>query len=502
MRFSHPNCGFGTVPEGRFGGKSFSCEHLPGGMRIAFWEGQQATPGGVATHSRGTLPVMKRIIIALVVIAAAGAGVFYFKRQASADPTTYLFVPVTRGDVQSTVSATGNLSAVDSVQVGTQVSGRIDALFADFNDHVHKGELLARLDTTLLRLSLDRAVANQAQGMADLRQKQFALDQTKRLLETNAATQTDYETAVAAYAMSQANLKSDSVALAEARQNMAYAFVYSPIDGIVIKRAVDVGQTVAASFSAPELFLIAGDLRHLQIVASVDESDIGQIHDGQDVTFTVEAYPNRTYHGTVKQVRLQSTTSDNVVNYPVVVGVENPDGTLLPGMTATANFQVAAAKNVLKIPTGALRFQPTQAMVAELRAEFAARGDSSGRNGRAGESAAAGGRPGGNGGGNGGGFRGGNGGGFGGGRAGGRGGQRPSDVGMLWYVGKDGKLAVARVHTGLTDGQYTEISGPNIQEGMQIIAAVTGGSAGATSAQNPFSGQQGRGGRGGFRGGF
>ncbi|MDE3152937.1 MAG: efflux RND transporter periplasmic adaptor subunit, partial [Gemmatimonadota bacterium] len=288
---------------------------------------------------------MKRILIAVIVIAAVGAGTFYFKRQASADPTTYLYVPVTRGDIESTVSATGNLSAVDSVQVGTQVSGRIDALFADFNAHVHKGELLARIDTTLLRLSLDRAVANEAQGRADLKQKQFALDQTKRLLATNAATQTDYETAMAGYAMSQANLKSDSVALAEARQNMAYAYVYSPIDGIVIKRSVDVGQTVAASFSAPELYLIAGDLTHMQIVASVDESDIGEIHDGQDVDFTVEAYPNRVYHGKVRQVRLQSTTVDNVVNYPVVVSVDNPDGTLLPGMTATVNFRVADAKN-------------------------------------------------------------------------------------------------------------------------------------------------------------
>ncbi len=436
---------------------------------------------------------MKRIIIAIVVIAAVGAGVFYFKRQASADPTTYLFVPVTRGDIEATVSATGNLSAVDSVQVGTQVSGRIDALYADFNDHVRKGELIARLDTTVLQLSVDRAKAAAAQGVASLRQTKFALEQTERLLATKAATQTDYEGAVAAFAVAQANLKSDSVQLKEAVQNLNYATIYSPINGIVIKRSVDVGQTVAASFSAPELFLIAGDLKDMQIVASVDESDIGEIHKGQDVTFTVEAYPNRVYHGTVSQVRLQSTTSDNVVNYPVVVGVKNQDGSLLPGMTATANFQIAQAKNVLKVPTGALRFQPTQEMVAEMRAEYAARGDTAGRAGRAGgESAAAGERRGGNGG-------------FGGARAGGRGGnggQRPADVGMLWYVGQNGKLAVARVHTGLTDGQYTEVSGPDLKEGMQIIAAVTGGSMAAGGAQNPFSGQQGRGGRGGFRGGF
>ncbi|HUX32573.1 MAG TPA: efflux RND transporter periplasmic adaptor subunit [Gemmatimonadaceae bacterium] len=442
---------------------------------------------------------MKRAIIVLVVVAAVVGGTVYFRRQASANPTTYLFVPVTRGNIESTVSATGNLSAVDSVQVGTQVSGRIDALYADFNDHVHAGELLARLDTTVLRLSVDRAEASATQGEADLRQKRFALQQTERLIASKSATQTDYETAAAAYAMSQATLKSDSVALKEAKQNLAYAFVYSPIDGIVIKRSVDVGQTVASSFSAPELFLIAGDLKHMQIVASVDESDIGQIHDGQDVQFTVEAYPDRTFHGTVKQVRLQSTTQDNVVNYPVVVAVNNPDGVLLPGMTATANFQIAQAPGVLRVPTGALRFQPTQEMVAEWRQEFPSRGDSAGgmAGAGAGRSASArGGRSGGDSGG-----RGGFGGGARGGRGGARGGQRPPDMAMLWYVNAAGKLSVARVHTGLTDGQYTEVSGPDVKEGMQIIAAVTGGSVSSGGPQNPFSGAQGRG-RGGFRGGF
>jgi HlyD family secretion protein len=432
---------------------------------------------------------MKKAIIILVVIAAVVAGTIYFRRQASADTTSYLFVPVTRGDLQSTVSATGTLSAVDSVQVGTQVSGIIDALYADFNDHVHKGELIGRLDTTVLKLNVDREKAAVQQAAASVRQTAFALEQTKRLLATKAATETDYETALAAEAVARANLKADSVALTQANQNLAYAYIYSPINGIVIKRTVDVGQTVAASFSAPELFLIAGDLADMQIVASVDESDIGQIHKGQDVAFTVEAYPDRVFHGTVKQVRLQSTTSDNVVMYPVVVGVKNPDGALLPGMTATANFQVAQATNVLRVPTAALRFQPTAEMIAEVRQEYAGRRDSAGAAGDSTQRA----------------MRGGGGAGrFGGGQGGrgGRGGQRPSDVGTLWYVGKDGKVAVARVHTGLTDGQYTEVTGPAITEGMQIIAAVTGGAAAATATQNPFQGQQGGRGRGGFRGGF
>ncbi len=432
---------------------------------------------------------MKKAIFVLIVVAAVVGGTVYFRRQASADTTSYLFVPVTRGDLESTVSATGTLSAVDSVQVGTQVSGIIDALYADFNDHVHKGELIARLDTTVLKLNVDREKAAVEQAAASLRSAQFSLEQTKRLLATKAATETDYETALAAEAVARANIKSDSVALTQANQNLAYAYVYSPINGIVIKRTVDVGQTVAASFSAPELFLIAGDLQDMQIVASVDESDIGQIHKGQDVDFTVEAFPNRIFHGLVQQVRLGATTQDNVVNYPVVVRVKNTDGALLPGMTATVSFQIAKDTNVLRVPEAVLRFQPTQGMIAQFRAERQAAGDT-GRGGARGDSAR-----GGQGGARGfGGFAGGRGG------RGGRGnGQRPGDFGMLWYLTTDGKLAVARVHTGLTDGQNVAVSGPDVHEGMQVIAAVTSG-GGSSSVQNPFSGNQGRG--RGFRGGF
>ncbi len=444
---------------------------------------------------------MKKAIIVLVVIAAVVGGTVYFRRQASADTTSYLFVPVTRGDLSSTVSATGTLSAVDSVQVGTQVSGIIDALYADFNDHVHKGELIGRLDTTVLKLDVDRQKASVQQAAASLRQAQFSLEQTKRLLATGSATETDYETALASAAVARANLASDSVALKQANQSLAYAYIYSPINGIVIKRTVDVGQTVAASFSAPELFLIAGDLQDMQIVASVDESDIGQIHKGQEVDFTVEAFPNRIFHGTVDQVRLGATTQDNVVNYPVVVRVKNSDGALLPGMTATVSFLIAKQTNVLRVPDAVLRFQPTQGMIAQLRAERQASGDT-GRGGMRGDSSARRGQGGNRGfGGSGGAQRGGGFAGFGGGR-GGRGGnaQRPSDVGMLWYQTPDGKLAVMRVKTGLSDGQYIQVSGPDLKEGMQVIAAVTGG-GGSSSVQNPFANNNGRG-RGGFRGGF
>ncbi len=450
---------------------------------------------------------MKKIIGALVVIAVVIGGVFYFRAQAAAKSISYIYVAVSRGDVESTVSSTGNLFATDSVQVGTQVSGIINKLNANFNSRVHKGELIALLDTTVLRLSVDKAIASEQQGAADLKQKEYALDQIKRLLATGAETEADYETALANYAMSKATLASDSVALHEAQQNLNYAYIYSPIDGIVIKRTVDPGQTVAASFSAPELFLIAADLKDLEIMATVDEADIGQIHVGQPADFTVQAYPDRTYKGTVDEIRLQSTVVDNVVTYPVLVKVANTDGSLFPGMTATVNFEVSKATNVLRVPNAALRFQPTEAMIAQYRAEHGAAADSLGRRGgRRGDSNARG--RGGFGGQSG--ARGGIGGAPGAGRggqgaagAGAGAGQPPSNMAMLWYV-KDGKLAAMRVHTGLTDGQETEVTGPaDLKEALQIIAAVSGGAAPASAATstNPFQPQGGRGG-GGFGRGF
>ncbi len=432
---------------------------------------------------------MKKIIGGLIVIALAIGGVVYFRVQAAAKSISYIYVPVSRGDVASTVSSTGNLYATDSVQVGTQVSGIINKLYANFNDRVHKGELLALLDTTVLRLSVDKAIADRDQGLANVRQTQYALDQIKRLLATGAETQSDYETALANSAVAKANLESDSVALASAKQNLAYAYIFSPIDGVVIARTVNPGQTVAASFSAPELFLIAADLKDLQILAAVDEADIGQIHVGQGVDFTVEAFPDRTFSGSVKEIRLQSTIIDNVVTYPVVINVSNTDGKLLPGMTATINFDVSKVSNVLRVPNAALRFQPTAEMIAQYRAEHGAAADSLGRRGgRRGDSN--GGARGGFGGGGQGGGRGGAGGGGGGaggrGGAGGAGAPRPiSTVATLWYM-KDGKLAAMRVHTGLTDGQETEVSGPaDLKEGLQIIAAATGGSAAPAAAATP-----------------
>jgi len=265
-----------------------------------------------------------------------------------------------------------------------------------------------------------------------------------------------------------------------------------PIDGIVVERNVDVGQTVAASFSAPQLFLIANDLSKMQILASVDESDIGQIHDGQPVSFTVQSFADRTFHGTVKQVRLQSTTTENVVNYTAVVEVDNPGGTLLPGMTATVDFETGSARAALLVPNSALRFTPSD---EELKASglnpdsLRARGAGSQRRAQTGAARTADAGP----------FPGGAG--NGGLRAAGGGAPR-SKRGRLWVAGTDGKLKMIRVTTGLTDGKSTVVEGNGLTAGMKVIVG-SGQAATATTAAgqtaNPLGGAtQQRRGPGGF----
>lgn len=293
-------------------------------------------------------------------------------------------------------------------------------------------------------------------------------------------------------------MKSAQVALDRARQNLAYTDIHAPIDGVVVERNVQQGQTVAASLSAPQLFLIANDLAHMEILAQVGESDIAQIQQGQAVSFSVQALPNQTFKGTVKQVRLQSTTADNVVNYTVVIAVENAQNKLLPGMTARVEFQTKSATNVLKVSNAALRFKPTDEQLAELglqQAASPARTTSGGGNASTStatttdRSANRGSRMGGS-------------------RTGG--GQRPS-LATLYYVDKDGKVARERVAIGVTDGAFTEIKPRKsavIAEGTNVIAGVastsTTATASTTTASNPFggaSGSQQRGG-GGPRGGF
>ena len=263
---------------------------------------------------------MRRAVIGVTVGAVAVIAIGVVARRGRAEPESYRFVTVQRGNVAATVSATGTLQPVRTVQVGTQVSGQISALYADFNSHVKKGQLVAQLDPTLLKQAVVQAEADAERAKADLDQAAFALSQSKRLYATKVITESDYRTAEHGWEVADAADKSARASLDRARQNLRYADIYAPIDGVVIERNVDVGQTVAASFSAPQLFLIAQDLTRMRILAKVDESDIGQIRVGQPVSFTVQAYPDTTFDGTVSQVRLESKTEENVVDYQQVRG--------------------------------------------------------------------------------------------------------------------------------------------------------------------------------------
>jgi HlyD family secretion protein len=495
---------------------------------------------------------MKRIGIVAAVLLVVAVTIGFFLKKGKTEDVTYRFVTVTKGDLEATVSATGKLSAVRTVQVGTQVSGQLAGIYVDFNDHVKKGQVLARIDPTVLQQQVRQAEADIERVKADVAQKKYELDQNTPLFQQKVITESEYNTSKYNYTVALSNLKSSQAALERAQQNLNYSTIYSPIDGIVVERDVEPGQTVAASMSTPQLFLLAEDLKNMQILVNVDESDIGSIKEGMAVHFNVQAYPERTFEGTVQQVRLQSAATDNVVNYTVVVRVNNDDGVLLPGMTATVAFEVQKVEDVLKVPAAALRFKPTQEMLVAVGMDSASRakrldslkaagvnpnamggpsadggavaapnaqspngaptaaapnaGAQSGAaaNGQRGQNAVAQ-----NGAGNANGQRGGEPGGAAqpgagfaaNGRAGG-GARRNGGGGMLWYLDEAGKLKIMRVRTGITNGQETVVMGKDLKEGMQIIAGVSGGTE-ATSTANPFQGQpQGRGGPGNFGRGF
>jgi HlyD family secretion protein len=437
---------------------------------------------------------MKRIILIAIGAPLLMGALWYYGRDNSAAAPAYRFAEVEQGDIEAAVSATGRLNAVTTVQVGTQVSGQVSAIYVDFNDRVRKGQLIARIDPTLQQQTVRDAEAGLERNRAELEQAQREYDRNKQLHDNKVITDSEFSVVAYRLAVARANVKSAQVTLDRARQNLSYTSIYAPIDGIVVERNVDVGQTVAASLSAPQLFLIANDLSQMQILASIDESDIGTITEGQPVKFTVQAYPNDTFNGFVKQVRLQSTTQENVVNYTAVVSVRNPNGKLLPGMTATAEFVTGAANNVLMVPNAALRFRPPDEVMAEMRARSGGR-DSSGAPGTRGRQAGDSARRAFGGASQGQGFAG-----SAGPRQGGGAGRR-GNTSMLWYVGDDGKLAALRVRTALSDGQRTQVSGEGLKPGMKVIIgnAVAGAPAASTS---PFqSGSQG--GPGGFRpGGF
>jgi HlyD family secretion protein len=394
----------------------------------------------------------KKIIFSFILlIVTLGIGGTILSSMNGNGESRYQFAEIVRGDLESTISSSGTLSPVTTVEVGTQVSGTIARIFVDFNDPVKKGQLLTVLDTVLLKASLLDAQATLEKARAQLEEALAGYERNKSLFEKELISEAEFLPFQINLKMQRASLKSATAALQRAEQNLMYAYIYSPINGTVIQRNVEAGQTVAASLSAPILFEIAEDLSQMEILAEVDESDIGLIKEGQAVRFDVQAYSDKIFSGTVRQIRLQPEIISNVVTYTVVVDAANEENLLLPGMTATVDFIIEQKKDALLVPNTALRFQPLEEMIAEFRErrqkEFAALPDSVKE--RVSARMASGGafdkRQSGS-------------------------GRSAGNFKQIWYLDKDGRLAMEPVRIGMSDGLNSEIvRSRNLEEGMQVI---------------------------------
>ena len=396
----------------------------------------------------------RRILLTSAALLTGTVALTAYYRNANADTGPGLTTAaVTRGDVVQSVQATGTLEAVTTVQVGSQVSGTIASLKADFNSQVRKGQVIATLEPSLLQAQVDQARATLLRLQADAERAKVALDDARvqqRRADTLGSQQllpaSEVESAKVATASAEAAQKSAQAQVAQARAalgqavvNLSHTTITAPIDGTVISRNVDVGQTVAASMQAPVLFTIAQDLRHMQVQASVDEADIGHIREDQQVTFQVDAYPGDRFTGVVRQVRLAPVIDQNVVSYVTVVDVPNPDLRLKPGMTATVAIELARADDVLKVPNAALRFRPDAATLAEF-----------------GQTAPA---------------------------AGGR----ARGARQVWILADGGAgLRPVPVQVGVNDGTTTAITGGELREGARVVTGAA--QAAAAAAPAPASG--------------
>ncbi len=382
-----------------------------------------------------------------------------------------------------TVTATGTLSAVTTVQIGSQVSGVISQLHADFNSQVRQGQLLAELDPTPFQQQVEQRRADMTRAQVQTEDTRIKYDRQKRLLESGLAAQADVDAAKAQFDSARAQVQQAAAALSQAQTNLKYTRITSPTDGVVVDKKYEVGQTVAASFQAPTLFEIAQDLTKMQVQADVDQSDIGRIQVGQVARFNVDAYPDEEFRGRIAQIRYNAQVNQNVVTYPVILELENPEGRLRPKMTANVTIDVSTVRDVLRVPNAALRFKPPQ----DEKEKKAASGASSGgdateraaRSGQAGGPAGAasqmprGGRRGG--------------------RAGG-GLARPQTV---YVMGADKKLTPVDIRTGITDGRFTQVVSGTLKEGDQVVVGLA---TSKVEGPPPMGGQGGPAG-GGQRGG-
>src|SRR5665213_2457635 len=388
----------------------------------------------------------KWILIVLVIAAAAGG--YFYLRHGRASTVSYNTAPVTRDELTQVVTATGTLNPVVNVTVGSQVSGRISKLNVDFNWIVKSNEVIAEIDHAKYQAAVEQRTADLANAKANLELKQAEANRSSDLFTNKLISGSDHDTAIATLHEAEATVKIKQASLNNALVNLNYCKILSPVDGVVILRAVELGQTVASSFNTPTIFQIANDLTKMQIDTSVAEADVGGILEGQNVDFTVDAYPTRNFHGVVTQVRNSPTTVNNVVTYDCVISVTNADYKLKPGMTANVSVIVAQRESALIIPNGALRFRPPED--AEVLTNTVAAATAPATN--SGKFA---GGPGGH-------------------RGGGRGhGEHPAfhTVYVLAGEGKDAQLQAVQIKTGISDGISTEVVS-GLDEGAQVVTGV------------------------------
>jgi HlyD family secretion protein len=384
---------------------------------------------------------LKKKIVVLLVIGVVLFALFGRNMFGSKESVIYETAVIERRDIASYVTAIGTVSAVTTVEVGTQVSGTIKEIYVDYNSAVKKGQMIALIDPTTFEAQVEQAKANLMQAKAALQKAKATLEDAQRNLNRQKmlwdrdliarsdldSAQTNYDLAVAGVSEAEANVYQAQAALKRAETDLGYTRIYSPVDGIVVSRDVDAGQTVAASFQTPTLFTIAQDLTKMQIETNVDEADIGEVKEGLSVTFTVDAYPDTVFSGIIKQVRIASSVVENVVTYPVIIDVANPDLMLKPGMTANVTIITDKKEDVLAVPSAALRYRPSDYLGNTLRGR------------------------------------------------------------VIWVL-ENGKPSPKEVKVGITDGAYVEILQGDLSEGQLVVIGEEANSAKKSKANRrmPF----------------
>jgi HlyD family secretion protein len=419
----------------------------------------------------------KKIIYSSAAVIAIILIVYFLFFFGKSKTETFTTGVVTKGDLNVVITSTGTLEALSTVDVGTQVSGIVSRLFVDYNSEVKQGQLLAIIDTTTLAAQVRDAKANLAKANAEYKLKAALYERNKKLFDTKYLAETDLITSETDVESAKATLQSAELTLEKAKTNLHYAFIHAPISGRIINKSVEQGQTVAASLSSPTIFTIAQDLSKMRILANVDESDIGQIKEGQKVKFTVQTYSDKEFYGSVTQIRLQATTVSNVVNYTVVIQADNTEKYLLPGMTATVDFYVNNRTNALLLPNAALRFEASDKLKAEfmknmnevfksipdsIKAKMRKMGPPPGMNAGGAKKST----------------------------------KSNSGMAMVYFYDDSGKIRMCPVETGLTDGKNTEVvHSPDLKEGTKVITgsddSSTSTSTKTKTTTNSLGGQNG-----------